>query len=175
MSSATVEEFSVMAGGNAVLAEAVVRSVEKALTMCGESARCVGVATVPLREKGLVTGIIGVHGRVSGFITVNMSEVMAIKVVEGLLQEEFGKITSQIVDGAGEVTNMICGGIKSHLAKTGFSFQGITVPSIIVGEGYQMSFARGLEFVSATFEHNNPEAVMLDDRLLSVSMCFLKL
>ncbi|MBI1249784.1 chemotaxis protein CheX [bacterium] len=166
---------SSLSGANAVLAEAVVRSVEKALVMCGASAKCVGVATVPLRENGLVTGIIGVHGRVSGFITVNMSEVMAISVVEGLLQEEFGKLTSQVVDGAGEVTNMICGGIKSQLAKTQFSFQGITVPSIIVGEGYQMAFARGLEFVSATFEHDNPEAVMLDDRLLSVSMSFLKI
>ena len=173
--SSVMESFSNLSGANSVLADAVVHSVEKALTMCGASARCVGVATVPLRDKGLVTGIIGVHGRVSGFITVNMSEVMAISVVEGLLQEEFGKLTSQVVDGAGEVTNMICGGIKSQLAKTNFSFQGITVPSIIVGEGYSMAFARGLDFVSATFEHDNPEAVMLDDRLLSVSMCFLKL
>lgn len=164
-----------LAGTNSTLAEAVVGSVEKALTMCGTSARCVGIAAVPMRERGLVTGIIGVHGRVSGFITVNMSEVMAISVVEGLLQENFGKLTSQVVDGAGEVTNMICGGIKSYLAKTPFSFQGITVPSIIVGEGYQMAFARGLEFVSATFEHDNSDAVMLEDRLLSVSMCFLKL
>ncbi|RCS55965.1 chemotaxis protein CheX [Bremerella cremea] len=175
MSTTLTENFAGLAGANSTMAEAVVHSVEKALTMCGASARCVGVATVPLREKGLVTGIIGVHGRVSGFITVNMSEVMAISVVEGLLQEEFGKLSTQVVDGAGEVTNMICGGIKSQLSKTPFSFQGITVPSIIVGEGYQMAFARGLEFVSATFEHDNDEAVMLDDRLLSVSMCFLKL
>ncbi|MHC2066712.1 chemotaxis protein CheX [Bremerella sp. T1] len=173
--STVVDNNAGLAGTNSVLAEAVVHSVENALTMCGTSARCVGVARVPLRENGLVTGIIGVHGRVSGFITVNMSEMMAIGVVEGLLQEEFGKLTSQVVDGAGEVTNMICGGIKSQLSKTSFSFQGITVPSIIVGEGYQMAFARGLEFVSATFEHDNPEAVMLDDRLLAVSMCFLKL
>ncbi|WDI42363.1 chemotaxis protein CheX [Bremerella sp. P1] len=169
------ENVTGLAGTNNVLAEAVVSSVENALTMCGTSARCVGVARVPLRENGLVTGIIGVHGRVSGFITVNMSEMLAINVVEGLLQEEFGKLTSQVVDGAGEVTNMICGGIKSQLSKTAFSFQGITVPSVIVGEGYQMAFARGLEFVSATFEHDNSEAIMLDDRLLSVSMCFLKL
>ncbi|WP_207396323.1 chemotaxis protein CheX [Bremerella alba] len=175
MATATTETATSLAGTNNILAEAVVHSVEKALTMCGTSARCVGVARVPLRENGLVTGIIGVHGRVSGFITVNMSETMAINVVEGLLQEEFGKLTSQIVDGAGELTNMICGGIKSQLSKTTFSFQGITVPSVIVGAGYQMAFARGLEFVSASFEHDNSEAIMLDDRLLSVSMCFLKL
>lgn len=173
--ASVAESFSEMTSTNTILADAVVRSVERALTMCGATARCVGVAAVPMRERGSVTGIIGVHGRVSGFITVNMSETMAISVVEGLLDERFGKLTKQVVDGAGEVTNMICGGIKSQLAKTPFSFQGITVPSIIVGEGYQMAFARGLEFVSATFELDNSEAVMLEDRLLSVSMCFLKL
>ncbi|WP_146434835.1 chemotaxis protein CheX [Blastopirellula retiformator] len=158
-----------------VLTQAVVDSVGAALTMCDTTARCVGVAAVPMGEKGLVTGIIGVHGKVSGFITINMSERMVIKAVEGLLQDEFGRLTSQVVDGAGEITNIICGGIKSKLAKTVWAFQGITVPSVIVGEGYQMAFARGLEFVSATFEHNDPDAVMLEDRLMSVSMSFLRL
>lgn len=173
---ATVVEASnqALAGTNPVLTQAIVSAVERALTMCGTSARCVGVASVPMRERGIVTGLIGVHGRVSGFITVNMSETMAISVVEGLLGDQFGKLTSQVVDGAGEVTNMICGGIKSQLSKTNWSFQGITVPSIIVGEGYQMAFAQGLEFVSATFEHLDSDSVMLEDRLLSVSMCFLR-
>lgn len=143
--------------------------------MCDMTARCVGVAGVPMGENGLVTGIIGVHGKVSGFITVNMSERLVIRAVEGLLQDQFGKLTSQVVDGAGELTNIICGGIKSKLARTAWAFQGITVPSVIVGEGYQMAFARGLEFVSATFEHEDPEAVMLEDRLMSVSMSFLRL
>jgi len=169
------EKTNTLAGTNSDLTEAVVRSVENALTMCGTTAKCVGVAAVPMRERGLVTGIIGVHGKVSGFITVNMSEAMAISVVEGLLQEQFGKLTTQVVDGAGEVTNMICGGIKSQLARTPYSFLGITVPSIIVGEGYQMAFARGLEFVSAAFEQQDSDAIMLEDRLLTVSMCFLRL
>lgn len=150
-------------------------SVQNALSMCNCSARCVGVSSVPTRDSGLVTGMIGVHGKVSGFITVNMSERMVIAAVEGLLQEQFGKLTSQVVDGAGEITNIIVGGIKSGLAKTQWAFNQITVPSVIVGSGYQIAYARGLDFTNIVFEHDDPEAVMLDDRLMSVSISLLKL
>lgn len=157
------------------LVHAISDSVDKALGMCGTSAHCVGVAAVPTREAGLITGIIGVHGKVSGFITVNMSQRMAIQVVNGLLQDSFAELTNQVVDGAGEITNIIVGGIKSSLAGTPWSFSHMTVPSVIIGKGYQIAYARGLDFINATFEHHDPEAVMLEDRLLQVSISLLKL
>ncbi|PHR96301.1 MAG: chemotaxis protein CheX [Blastopirellula sp.] len=175
MATAEMSGTTSFIGVEDALTDAVIESVTNAFDMCGIKTKCVGVAAVPLQEKGLVTGIIGVHGKVSGFITVNMAERVAISSVEGLLQESYGKLTSQVVDGAGEITNIIVGGIKSRLSKTPWGFQGITVPSVIVGEGYQMAFAKGLDFLSATFEHDDPEAVMLEERLVSVSMSFLKL
>ena len=45
------------------LVQSIDDSVHKALAMCGTSARCVGVAAVPTREAGLITGLIGVHGK----------------------------------------------------------------------------------------------------------------
>ena len=160
---------------NPLLTSSVLESVESALAMCGTSAECVGIQSVPSREAGLLTGLIGVHGKVSGFITVNMSERMAIKTVEGLLQDHYDSLTSQVVDGAGEITNIIIGGIKSILGGTPWAFTNITVPSVIIGSNYQIAYARGLEFLCATFEHNDEEAVMLEDRLMRVSMSLLRL
>ncbi|MEQ8787176.1 MAG: chemotaxis protein CheX [Pirellulaceae bacterium] len=157
------------------LTTAVMGSVSNALTMCDTSARCVGVSAIPLGEAGLITGLIGVHGKVSGFVTVNMAERMAIKAVEGLLQDSYGELTPQVVDGAGEITNIITGGIKSTLSRTQWAFSHITVPSVIIGKGYQIAYARGLQFVCATFEHNDTDAVMLEDRLMRVSVSLLKL
>lgn len=150
-------------------------AVMNALTMCDRKAECVGISRIPSNDVGLVTGMIGVHGKVSGFITVNMSERLVISAVEGLLQESFGKLTSQVVDGAGEITNIIVGGIKSGLAKTQWGFNQITVPSVIVGNGYHIAYSRGLEFANMVFEVHDPEAVMLNDRLMSVSISLLKL
>jgi chemotaxis protein CheX len=160
---------------NSTLLAAAVAAVEGAFTMCGITARCVGVSTVPVREQGRVTGLVGVHGKVSGFCTVNMAERVAIRAVGGLLQEEFKELNSQVVDGTGEIANLVVGGIKSALANSKWGFTQITVPSVIVGSGYAIAYARGLEFLNVTFEHEDREAVLLEDRLIQVSMSLLTL
>lgn len=175
MSVSTLEAPSPVGFAEPKLVHAISDSVEKALGMCGTSASCVGVAKVPTREAGLITGVIGVHGKVSGFITVNMSERMAVRAVSGLLQDNYTTLTNQVVDGAGEITNIIVGGIKSSLAGSPWSFSHMTVPSVIIGKGYQIAYARGLEFLNATYEHHDDEAVMLEDRLLQISISLLKL
>ncbi len=173
MATATEDATASHVSANPVLIAAVVDSFNRGLIMCGTTARCVGVSSVPARDSGMITGMIGVHGKVSGFITVNMAERFAIRAVEGLLQETFGELTSQVVDGAGEITNIIVGGIKSSLGKTKWGFSQITVPSVIVGKGYSIAYARGLEFLNVTFEHDDGEAVLLEDRLVQVSVSFL--
>jgi chemotaxis protein CheX len=160
---------------NETLLTATVSAVQGAFTMCGITARCVGVSTVPVREQGTVTGMVGLHGKVSGFCTVNMTERVALRAVGGLMQEEFNELNSQVVDGAGEIANLVVGGIKSQLASSKWAFSQITVPSVIVGKGYSIAYARGLEFLNVTFEHDDKEAVLLEDRLVQVSMSLLTL
>jgi chemotaxis protein CheX len=160
---------------NTTLLAATIDALEGAFTMCGITARCVGVSTVPVREQGTVTGLIGVHGKVSGFVTVNLTERVAIRAVGGLLQEQFKELNSQVVDGAGEIANLVVGGIKASLANSKWAFTQITVPSVIVGHGYSIAYARGLEFLSVTFEHDDRESVLLEDRLVQISMSLLTL
>jgi chemotaxis protein CheX len=160
---------------NNVLLSAVIAAVEGAFTMCGLTARCVGASSVPVRDTGLVTGMIGVHGKVSGFITVNMTERIALRAVGSLLQETYSELNSQVVDGTGEITNMVVGGIKSALATTQWAFGQITVPSVIVGRGYSIAYAPGLEFLNVTFEHQDKDAILLEDRLIQVSVSLLTL
>lgn len=160
---------------NATLLDSVCGSVEKALAMCDLSAHCVGVSRVPRKESGTVTGMIGVHGNVSGFMTLNLSERFARKAVAQIMQEEpTAELTSHTVDGVGELTNMVVGGAKSALAGTDWAFSSITVPSVIIGEGYAIAYARGLEFITVTFEHDDEDAVQLDETLIHVSMSLLR-
>jgi len=154
---------------------AVCDSVSNCLAMCDCRARTVGVSSVPVHEPGSITGLIGVHGKVSGFMTVNLAERFAIRAVNGLVQDVQSTLTAQVVDGIGEITNIIVGGVKSALANTPWAFPHITVPSVIVGTGYRMAYAKGLEFLSVAFEHDDPEAVMLHDRVMHVSVSLLKL
>ncbi len=160
---------------NTTLLSAVTSAANKGLAMAGLEAKCVGVSRIPSRHAGAVTGMIGVHGNVSGFATVNLSEQLALFAVEQLLHEQYEKLTNQVIDGVGEMTNMIVGGIKSSLAKTDWAIDHITVPSMIVGEGYQVAFASGIELIDVTFEVNNDAAVLVSDKLLHVTVSLLKL
>lgn len=160
---------------NRDLLAAVIPATTKGLAMTGLHAECVGVSRVPGKQHGEVTGMIGVHGAVSGFVTINMPKSLAIQSVAGLLGEEHDRISSQVVDGAGEVTNIVVGGIKSNLSKTDWAFTNITVPSVIVGEGYEVAFAPGLELLDTVFEVQHPELVLVNDRLMHVTLSLLRL
>ena len=158
-----------------VLVQAIQRSVARALDMCDLKVRCVGVSAVPLSDQGRVTAMVGIYGKISGFITVNFSEHLAVKAVEGLLQDSFPQFSSQVIDGVGELTNIIAGGIKSALSTTRWAFSNITVPSVIVGTGYQIAYARGLDFVATQFEYTGDEIFLLSERFVNVSLSMLPL
>lgn len=174
MSTVASDPFARL-GVDATILNAIVSSVDSCLTMCDTSANCVGTSTVPASDSGSVTGLIGVHGNVSGFITVNMAEKVAMSAVGGLLQDRFDALNCQVIDGVGEMTNIIAGGIKNGLARSPWAFSNVTVPSVIVGRNYQIAYAKGLQFVSATFEHKNSEAFLLDDRLIRVAISLIRL
>ena len=113
MATATLPTSSVPLSIEPQLSHALVEAVRRAFVMCDCEVRCVGLSEIPSREGGTVTGIIGVHGRVSGFVTVNVSESFAIRAVGGLLHESYGHLTPQVIDGVGEITNVVVGGIKA--------------------------------------------------------------
>lgn len=162
-------------GADPVLLKSMIDAVESCLTMCDTSARCVGISTIPSREPGEVTGIIGVHGEVSGFVTVNMAQAVAKAAVGGLLQDRFESLTSQVIDGVGEMTNIISGGIKKGLCGTQWAFNAVTVPSVIVGNNYQIAYAGGLKYLSATFEHASKDTLLLNERLIQVAVSLIRL
>jgi len=172
--TATDDDIKAFAADPALMT-AIVDSVESCLTMCDTQAKCVGVSAVPTTDLGNITGMIGVHGDVSGFITVNLAERVAMSAVGAMLQDSFEKLTPEVVDGVGEMTNIISGGIKKRLTGTSWSFSHVTVPSVIIGHNYHIAYAGGLQFLSVTFEHVNENALMLDDRLMKVAVSLIRL
>lgn len=159
-----------------MIAEAIRQGVKNAFAMCDLELEPVAVASIPHREPGVVTGMVGVHGKVSGFVILNMSERAATHAVGGLLQDEFNEVTSQVVDGVGEIANILAGGVKMGLNGSPWQFSAITVPSVIIGQSYQIAFARGLNFTSVTFRlPENDKFVLLEDSLVQVSLSLIRL
>lgn len=100
---------------------------------------------VPTREKVFlkgegeevygVSGIIGLGGEATGAVVLNFPEAVAIAAVGRFVGEDFGEITSGVVDGVGELTNIIAGDAKNRLLQKGYKFE-IGLPKIVTGRNY---------------------------------------
>lgn len=86
---------------------------------------------------GDVTGLIGVSGYAEGVISLTLDEKCILTIVSNMLGEEFRKINEEIADAVGELTNMISGQARSHLANEGMKFEAST-PTVIIGKNHTL-------------------------------------
>ncbi|MGL4941695.1 MAG: chemotaxis protein CheX [Thermoguttaceae bacterium] len=144
---------------NETIANAIAASVESAFQMCNLNVRIMGVSRIPSRiQHTELMGIVGMSGKNTGFLTVTLTESVAMRAVSGLLQESYTHVDSQVTDGVGELTNIVGGGVKSRLANTPWQFLSLTIPSVISGSDYHLSFVKGIEYVAVTFEAEGDDA-----------------
>jgi len=82
-----------------------------------------------------ISGIIALAGEVSGAVVLNFPEQVAIRVVSKFAGEEQKSITASVVDGVGEILNIIAGDAKNRLVQKGYKFE-VGLPKIITGRSY---------------------------------------
>ena len=108
---------------------------------------------------GDVTGVIGVTGYSEGVISLTLEEDCILKIVSNMLGEEFSSIDEEIADAVGELTNMIAGQARSHLAEAGMSFQAGT-PSVIIGKNHSLKHISTAPILSIPFTTKNGKLVV---------------
>lgn len=84
-----------------------------------------------------VCGVIGLSGKMVGLCIVGFSKSVAVKAASHLLMMECNEITTDVTDAVGEIANMVAGGAKAQLEEHELR---ISLPSVIVGENYQVRF-----------------------------------
>lgn len=89
--------------------------------------------------KGDVSGVIGiVSDTFNGSVVISFPEQTFLKVMSGMLGEEYTELSKDILDGAGEITNMIFGMAKVTLNERGYGIK-IALPQVISGKGHSLS------------------------------------
>ena len=160
---------------NYQIINAIIQSVENCFQMCDTKVRIVGITKIPTQlQSAAVTGMIGMSGKCTGFMTLNLPERVALLSVSGLLQDEFVKLNPQVIDGVGELTNIIAGGLKTKLYNTPWTIANITIPSVILGSNYQISYAKGIEYCSVSFEVDDPDTLAVQDRVFMVNTSLMQ-
>jgi chemotaxis protein CheX len=160
---------------NYPIVNAIIQSVESCFQMCDTKVHTVGITKIPTQLPNAgVTGMIGMSGKCTGFMTLNLPERVALLAVSGLLQDEFTKLNLQVIDGVGELTNIIAGGLKTKMYNTPWMVANITIPSVILGTNYQISYTKGIEYCSVSFEVEDTETLSVQDRVFMVNTSLLK-
>ncbi len=113
---------------------------------------------------GDISGIIGLTGAKQGAVVVSFTKECAIKVISSMMMQKYTDLNDEIKDAVGEITNMISGDARKHLAEIGLRFEA-GIPTVITGKGHEITShcegpclvipfkCDGLEFfVEASFE-----------------------
>jgi len=160
---------------NSLIVNSLIASVEGCLQMCDLKMRVVGVTKIPIQlPDAPVTGLIGLSGKCTGFISITMPERVATLAVSGLSMEEYKTINAQVIDGVGEMTNIIAGGLKTKLYNTPWMVNNITIPSVILGDHYNISYSKGIEYCGVTFEVDDPDTLSIHGRVFTVNTSLIQ-
>jgi chemotaxis protein CheX len=88
---------------------------------------------------GDISGIIGIISeKFVGSVVISFPEKTFLKIISNMLGEEYQEISKDIIDGAGELTNMIFGQAKVTLNQKGYGIQ-TAIPSVISGKNHSLS------------------------------------
>jgi len=95
-----------------------------------------------------VSGIIGLAGETTGAVVLSFSRETAIKVVSAFEKRKYTALGGEVIDGVGELINIIAGNAKKDLLD--FRIE-ISLPGVITGQTYQIHWPEGIPVVAIPF------------------------
>ncbi len=82
-----------------------------------------------------ISGVIGIAGKMQGFIVLSFPEALVLDLVSGFLGEKKTHMSKDVVDAVGEFVNMIAGSSKRVFAEQGLKYN-IGIPSVVTGKNH---------------------------------------
>lgn len=156
-----------------VLMDACIKSTIAGLEMANVAPRPVGCSVLGARSQD-ITVVIGIVGRRSGTVTVNLPQPAALCLASKLLDSKYTELNEETLDAVGEITNIIAGKLKGELGSEKYGISNISCPSIIIGADYYMYHFRGFDAVTVEFELQDVPIVMMKDRIFSTTLALSK-
>ena len=116
--------------------------------------------------SGDVTGIMGLVGDRKGTIAISFREKGAMFVFKTLIGDECDKISPEVVDAVGEITNIISGQARKEFEKAGINLKA-AIPMVVVGHNVELNFITKIPIISLPFyfstNNNGDKEVMFLD------------
>ncbi len=94
---------------------------------------------------GEVSAIIGLAGETVGAVVLSLSRETAIQAVSKFEGKTYKALGSEVIDGVGEMINIIAGNAKEYL--TDFRVE-ISLPGVVTGDVYNIHWPEGIPVVT---------------------------
>lgn len=95
-----------------------------------------------------VSALIGLAGETSGAVVLSFDHDTALKVVSRLVGKNYPFLGAEVLDGVGELVNIIAGNAKKDLLDFRIS---ISLPGVITGSSYRINWPKGVPVISIPF------------------------
>jgi CheY-specific phosphatase CheX len=155
------------------LLKAVVHGTEIGLKMTNAKLVPMGSSRVTMSRHD-ISVMVGLVGRHSGNMVLNLSQSAARHLAGALLDRTFEAIDEDCVDAIMELGNMVGGGVKATLVDTSFGIDNISLPSVVIGQNYALGYARGISALSVEFELPEMPFSSMSGRYFSTTISLLR-
>jgi CheY-specific phosphatase CheX len=156
-----------------VLLDAVIGGTQTGLEMAELCPPAVGASRF-FTPRNPLSVIVGLVGRSSGSLTLNLSESGMLHMVNKFMATDYTEIDEESLDGIMELGNMIAGSLKTTLANSDHHVDYISLPSVIFGQSYQVLYSKGISTVCVEFELEEMPFSVLNDRFFSATVSLLR-
>jgi len=108
-----------------------------------------------------IVGSVGFAGKAVGSVSVQVNEAFARSITAAMLGMEECEIEGDedVHDAIGELSNMVGGGLKSHLCDQGLTCD-LTIPSVTTGSDFGMEIKGWERKESLVFRHHEQLALV---------------
>jgi len=96
-----------------------------------------------------VSAIIGLAGETIGAIVLSFSRECAIKIVTKFSDEKHSTLSNEVLDGVGELVNIIAGNAKKDLLDFKII---ISIPGVVVGNDSKIKWPNGIPVICIPFK-----------------------
>jgi chemotaxis protein CheX len=96
-----------------------------------------------------VSGIIGLAGDTAGAVVLSFSRETAMNIVSVFSKKSYTALSNEVLDGVGELVNIIAGNAKQDLADFRIT---ISLPGVVVGNGARIHWPEGVPVIAIPFD-----------------------
>lgn len=124
-----------------------VSEVFENMLQCTVEMGSVGIAAARKGPQDII-GVIDLSGTANGSVAVRFPIKTALAVVGKMIDTEFETVDSSVIDGVGELVNVVAGNAKAKLEGHSLS---VSLPTVVRGDVYCLSNSRDIVWLELPF------------------------